>query len=519
MKITIYALATYCVVAFVLNVFGAEDKTPATQPEDAKQIMQGKDPVAIESLKTNIIKQREHLIRDLVSVLLVEPKDKKLALSLDAGQSAAAYLLGELRADDPVAIEALIKLIDVLASDNFEISIQSVAPCYGALVKIGKPASVACLNHLATEQMKNDRGDFFARGSLIVEVIRQVEGGDVIRCGADGILQSNKTPDDNVRPMVNLFSKDITGQHPEKNGPLVRYDAHYNDNPKARDLEAANDQNANYNWAGYCRGATRASIFLHEPAPEEDSGFEMDDLKGYWSLLGNDANVIRNPNLSFADCYRDVERPDHTHIQLHFVPVAGHGNDDNPDNSDGWADDVHHALELGLRTKVPAHDPVRPWDGKILPLYSELGAAYVDDSTDTLMSISNHAIWKYESTWKEAPGGDPNLVEITMTIYANSDYEPPTNQTKDRRLVYVYRVRYNGNGTLHRVNGGGPEQPKNQDFISVAGFNAAGQPVAPLYAPFDISVYEDITSWDTPVRQVSEANVRALDTANPPPNP
>jgi len=311
-------------------------------------------------------------------------------------------------------------------------------------------------------------------------------GDNIIRCGKDGILQSDAALHDELVNMYPLFS--IAGQHNDPDGPLVRFDAHFNlvSPNTARETAADQGKGAVDDWEGYCDGASLASMWLNEPVPAQGANVTRDDLKGFWALLGTSAQVTDDlaggGNITYFGC-RDANGD-------HYVPTAG------ADNSDGWADDLQNALEKGLRVKV---------GGKYLPLWASLGSANGKPKDKW-----NHVLWKYESTWVEVVGGPQHLYEITMTIYANGDHFP-TNPPNDRTITYKYRVQY----ILGSVNltPGAQGMVQGQDFISVSKNGNYQQ-----YAPYQMVRVTNVV-WQTPVPQVTEARVRQIDTANPGENP
>ena len=102
----------------------------------------------------NMVQERANTIKALADVLAAEQKvDEPLMLTLNRG--VAAYLLGELRTDDPLAVEALVDKIDMRGTIR-ALDRGSISPCWGALIHIGKPASLECLKHPPLNQSKRE---------------------------------------------------------------------------------------------------------------------------------------------------------------------------------------------------------------------------------------------------------------------------------------------------------------------------------------------------------------------------
>lgn len=118
-------------------------------------------------LLSKVDEQRNTLLSVLVKHLDVSPSKNV--------QAAAIYLIGRHRLAE--GIGELIRRIDFDASGQVIKGTEPLweqYPAMEALINIGKPSVVACLQLLATET-----GDL--RRTLAVKVIRYVEGADVAR--------------------------------------------------------------------------------------------------------------------------------------------------------------------------------------------------------------------------------------------------------------------------------------------------------------------------------------------------
>jgi hypothetical protein len=162
-----------------LCVFAAENKPPAGKQINAKDILLGNDADAMYSLEASLSKEHEGVVSDLVFVLENSPPRTGVAKGLlNNGEIVAADLLGQLRAEQ--AVKVLVDKIDggrlIWGESHLD-----PFPCLSALVKIGKPASLACLERLATEKFVESEKGKLGRSELLLNVVRKVEGDDVAR--------------------------------------------------------------------------------------------------------------------------------------------------------------------------------------------------------------------------------------------------------------------------------------------------------------------------------------------------
>lgn len=119
-------------------------------------------------------RDRNDLLRDLI--LFVENTDPNMPGSdenLYARRLAAVVVLGNMRARQavPMLIENLVTISPLFRSGD---AFGQPSPCVEALVRIGKPASTACLGALATEE------DLIRR-KLLLQVVKRVETPDVAK--------------------------------------------------------------------------------------------------------------------------------------------------------------------------------------------------------------------------------------------------------------------------------------------------------------------------------------------------
>jgi len=172
-----------------------ENKSAESDSKSIKEILMGKDAEAVSRLKMRLPKERREMIQDLIFIIEKEPTgDKRF---LDGAQVVAAYLLGELRAEE--AVKPLANKIDVRALFSYEVT---MGHCFDALVRIGKPASLECLQRLAVEDEKKVEGQIIGRRELFLMVVRDVEGEEV----AKFMLQRAIEKEEDEKRKANLSS-------------------------------------------------------------------------------------------------------------------------------------------------------------------------------------------------------------------------------------------------------------------------------------------------------------------------
>jgi hypothetical protein len=162
-----------------------------------------------------------------------------------------------------------------------------------------------------------------------------------------------------------------------------------------------------------------------------------------------------------------------------------------PDPSDAFAAPFHAGLEQYIR-------------GQSKALYANLRGAMPDPGHPTPGpdDVWNHAVWKYEATYEEADGGDEHFIRVTIDIHANDDHTPPTDDSANRDIEYVYAITY-ANGL--------PVGSGNDDWQTVG--KPEGGNRGALYPPRKLSYISGAT-WGGSDPYVTEDRVRGLDSAN-----
>lgn len=277
-------------------------------------------------------------------------------------------------------------------------------------------------------------------------------GADIIRSGPNGALESSAGGDDELVQMINLYS--TTGVYQ----PLDKYDARHG--TAARAWEAANHQ-SQFEWCGHCLGCTVASIKLNQPTPAAGSTYNEDEVEALWCELGENEGHL----------YPDE-----------VGPVPPGPPSPGPDPTDFAAPTYHRLLEQYVRSAREA-------------LYSNMRA---DGSGSD--EVWNHAVYKFEATFEEAPGGNEKTLKIANNVSANGDILPPSTDGRRRQVIYKYIITYQQDGSPDTAAAAA------KDWISVEG-EASWAPkfLSKVGAP----------SWNANNPLVTQANVRADDAANP----
>ena len=156
---------------------GEENESMESDSKSIKEILTGKDSEAVSRLKMRLPEERREMIQDLISIIEKEPTE--IEGFLDNSQVVAAYLLGMLRAEE--AVKPLADKIDLGAQFVLETTMETTWPCFGALKRIGKPASLECLERLATQDGKKIKDKNIGRRELFLMVVRYVEGEEVAK--------------------------------------------------------------------------------------------------------------------------------------------------------------------------------------------------------------------------------------------------------------------------------------------------------------------------------------------------
>ena len=202
--ITTFAIIC-CVAVLGLSRLAGEDKKAQEQPKkSARDILLGKDMEAVGRLQMDLPQERRETIKDLIFVLEKLPLEDGF---LDGRAEAAVYLLGELRADEPEAIRVLANKIDEFPFVRDGLSIGT--PCFRALKRIGKPASLECLKRLATADGKKPKDRNIGRRELLLMVVRDVEGEEVAKFMLERAIakEQDKKHKENLTAALDLLEK------------------------------------------------------------------------------------------------------------------------------------------------------------------------------------------------------------------------------------------------------------------------------------------------------------------------
>ncbi len=205
-------------------------------------------------------------------------------------------------------------------------------------------------------------------------------------------------------------------------GPLDKYDQVYG--TQARAWEAQYKSSGTY-WSGHCWGWSIASILVPVPQGTTKNGinFTMDDMKGLYTELADTAPYVDQG------------------LSMYGIPV-GPPTPNAGEDIDGYCDDVYRIIHTCI-----GEDSV--------PVQSNMRA--IADPPSKSEEVWNQAIYRYYSSWHEAPGSDDeSVVEIDMDLYSNfGPWPPPTDYTDDRWEEYIYQLEFDGQG---RVLVGSPKQ-------------------------------------------------------------
>jgi hypothetical protein len=294
-------------------------------------------------------------------------------------------------------------------------------------------------------------------------------GAPVVTAGADGTLETKAAGDDELRDMPGMGYPALF-INAGKWKPLASYDAQNKTTSRtaaATYSDGLDAAGSNGEWCGHCLGGALASIALKVPKPAGGTVYSTEELKGLWAMLGEGGN----PTFAADSLTSNPAGP----------PKAG------VDPTDAGAPGYHLVLEKYVKgAKVACQSNMR--------VESATPPKRIDEKW-------NHAVYKYASTFVEAPGGNEKVVNISVTVTANQDHTPPTDDVKDRTADYVYIISYTAGGA---VDTGGAAK---KDWISVGG--------GATYAPNSLKslTTPDWSNADYP--QVTEKNVRAGDSANP----
>lgn len=291
-------------------------------------------------------------------------------------------------------------------------------------------------------------------------------GQDIVRAGANGLLETPCAPGDEITWFPNLYddltSRGTAGTLYQTPSPMLKYDQLFGSS--ARNWEAANSQNKDITrWPGHCLGGAVASILLNEPTPAPGSGLTRDELKALWAELGEN-----HYNHKIGDYVTDIPpgppRPGFDEIDR-FVPR------------------FHQVLEKNIR-------------GRRIALLGNL-RGFPPRGTNN--EVWNHGIGKYTAKLSAVPGKGERAVRVEMQLEGNAGASLNGQDEKPRINNYVYTLVYGLNGEVDE------SQAFNCDWISVGG--------EAMFAPLNILEVVS-TRWQGHNPYISEANVQAVDLAN-----
>ncbi len=291
-------------------------------------------------------------------------------------------------------------------------------------------------------------------------------GQDIIRAGANGLLETPPAPGDTSTWFPNLYD-DLTFRGADGNlyttpSPMLKYDQLFG--TSARNWEAANSQNQDIQrWPGHCLGGAVASIMLSEPVPAPGSGLTQDELKALWAELGEN-----HYNHQIGDYANEIPPG---------PPRPG------SDPTDAHAPRFHNMIESHIRG-----------NGQNL-----LGNLRAFPPRGTVNEVWNHGIGKYVATYHAVPGKGERSVRLEVDVYGVSGSNLNNDDPKPRIVKYEYIIVYGLDGRVDVTN------PYTADWISVGG--------EAMFCPLNI-LEVVATRWAGHNPMITEANIRSLDIAN-----
>jgi hypothetical protein len=256
---------------------------------------------------------------------------------------------------------------------------------------------------------------------------------------------------DSVNP--NLY--DSTGSYT----PLKKYDMVYGTSTRAKELATFS---GGVYWEGHCWGWSLASIARTQPSATTVNGvsFGQDEMEGLYTELANGA-------LSGTGSWTWV---------VNGIP-PGPPTAASNDAVDIWPGKVHNALVWNIRVDRRA-------------MTANLRASGGGDPAQ----IWNHAVYKYESSLREAAGGNEKVIELTTLITSNTDGPGIPPDSAKRQDTYVYVLEYDSAGEIM-------EGSSVQNWISCSGF--APQCLGTVATEADFN-------WRASHCSITKANVDAL---------
>ncbi len=291
-------------------------------------------------------------------------------------------------------------------------------------------------------------------------------GQDVVRAGANGILESAVAPGDTSTWFPNLYD-DLTFRGADGTlfatpAPMLKYDQLFGRG--ARAYEAAYAQNRDINrWPGHCLGGAVASIMLSEPRPAPGSGVSQDELKALWAELGEN-----HLNHQIGDNANNIPPG---------PPRAG------MDPTDPFVPRFHAMIETHIRGNKKA-------------VLANL-RGFPPNGTNN--EVWNHGVGKYTAKVSAVPGRGERSVRVDLELTANTGSNLNNGDNKPRVNKYSYIVVYGLDGKVDE------SQANLCDWISVGG--------EALFCP--LNVMEVVNSrWQGHNPEITESNIRAIDLAN-----
>lgn len=291
----------------------------------------------------------------------------------------------------------------------------------------------------------------------------------IVTAGPNGILESKAVGGDKVNEMLATPPLFIT-KGPYQ--PFEKYSKKYPPGPgrptaqrfAAEGSDRLDMRGLNPHWSGHCPGATVASIKLKEPSATGGSPFNAEELKGFWAYLGSVGTVTFGKG------------------EITGIPAGP----PKPGQDNKTIDEAAPLLQLVFEFIIRKAKT---------PFMADLRAEYGNNPR----AVWFHAVWKYEATFEEAPGGNEKYVKIANTVSANRDKKPPTVGTKDDRVVkYTYMITYDADGI--------PDSEGKADWTDVGG--------QAKFAPTDIKTVRKV-QWTDPEKVILEKTVRENDESNP----
>jgi hypothetical protein len=249
--------------------------------------------------------------------------------------------------------------------------------------------------------------------------------------------------------------------------PLKDYDTVYGTSERANEQV---NRPCTVSWWGHCWGWSLAAIACNQPSSttKNQVSFNSDEMKGLYTELAEGAT---------SGFHWRVGSPNIQGMPLTEIP-AGPPTSTTGEPVDSWIDDIHIAFRAYIRT----------WG---MAMNADLRASSVKINPSNVDDIWNHDIFKYESSMREAPGGNEKIIKMTTMITSNNDTEGLPSGSTNRTDTYIYILEYS-NGDI--VN-----DSINQNWISCT-----------AYAPACIGTVEGPLNWQGKDCGITKTNVDNL---------